>query len=243
MHHKMSLGWRLPLIAYLAVVLLVQAVSPVKAQGSKGLEGKYDISGVNPDGIAYTGTLVITPSSTETDRGQAYQLTWTIGKNSVPGLGLLHDGILSVAAGTPGCLLVVYKFDKNGLNGVWAGFNAKTFLPETVTPGSSSTMFSTKGSIHGTNPDGTKYTGTLTVDVFGIVSAWKWNTSGKSIQPGVGLIESSDAGEGFVATEQLGTNDKCTAVSYKVGTSDNLYGIWAVVGAKTIGSEIAIPHS
>src|SRR5262249_22811765 len=148
-------------------------------QGGKATVGTaYNVSGTNPDGTSYTGTLAIKPSTGKTDMGAAYELDWTIGKTIDRGLGVLHDGVLSVAYGTDGCNLFVYKQSGSGLTGVWANIADQKFGTEEVSPnssGSSTDPFSRAGSVKGTNPDGSTYTGNLTVKVTGLISKWTWD--------------------------------------------------------------------
>ncbi len=76
------------------------------------LSGLYRVTGTNPDGRPYQGTLRIQP------QGEVYVLLWETGGTSIEGVGLLRGNILS--AGWD-CGVVTYSVLEDGsLEGVWA---------------------------------------------------------------------------------------------------------------------------
>ena len=116
----------------LALVLVVSA--PSQAAADMDLSGKYDVSGVNPNGKEYRGTAKIEKV------GDIYRVTWLIGKEEHHGVGLIQGDVLSVAwvitAGGTDAGVVAYKIKKNGtLDGKWINdYEAGGVLPETLTP-------------------------------------------------------------------------------------------------------------
>ncbi len=91
---------------------------------SEPAEGLYKVSGKNPDGAAYEGTVDLSK------QGKTYVLKWTVGESSYEGKGTLDDNLLTVEWGnaTP----VVYALSKDGsLGGLWeAGKGEETLTPE-----------------------------------------------------------------------------------------------------------------
>ena len=85
------------------------------------LGGRYQVSGRNPNGSSYSGTVTII------SEGSRYRLSWNIGSTSYRGTGTLNDNLLTVDWGsaTP----VVYAISADGrLRGLWAGGNAEEIL-------------------------------------------------------------------------------------------------------------------
>lgn len=105
--------------ALLALVCLMFALggsmAPARAD-TMTLASTYKVSGTNPDGSAYTGTVKIKILSDTT-----FAITWDIGGTEYKGFGMrLNDNLSATYTmdGEPG--LVMYKVDGNGLNGLWA---------------------------------------------------------------------------------------------------------------------------
>jgi hypothetical protein len=85
------------------------------------LEGRYQVSGRNPNGSTYSGTVIII------SEGSGYRLNWSIGSRGYRGTGTLNDNLLAVNWGsaTP----VVYAVSADGrLRGLWAGGNTEEIL-------------------------------------------------------------------------------------------------------------------
>ena len=242
MHVTLKLVRRLlPTVLAGAMLLAGTSAMPANAQGSAPTVGtSYKVSGTNPDGSTYTGTLAIKPSSGKTDVGAAYELNWTINKSSDRGLGVFHDGVLSVVFGMDGCGMYVFKQSSSGLTGTWANIADQQFGTEDVTgdtSGSNTDPFSTGGSIKGTNPDGSTYSGNVKVQVTGLLSKWTWDLKGTPY--GTGITEPDSAGT-FVIGYQYKDTDKCAVMSLTV-VSGAMFGVWANTGdSKGIGSEFAV---
>ena len=78
-------------------------------------EGRYAVTGHNPDGTSYDGTVDISKSASG-----GYNFDWKVGRDAYHGEGKLEDGIVTVHWGeqTP----VVYALTGNNeLKGLWSG--------------------------------------------------------------------------------------------------------------------------
>lgn len=73
-------------LAVLTVLILMQAV-PATAQRS----GLYNVSGTNPDGSLYTGTLTLQQVGLS-----SFRLNWSVGANSIDGVGMVSGLTLAV---------------------------------------------------------------------------------------------------------------------------------------------------
>lgn len=78
----------------------------------------YTITGTNPEGDTYDGTLTL-----ET-RGAVYHLSWHIGEMRYTGVGLLQDATLAVGWGKqPTCGVIAYRVLPDGaLSGQWGEY-------------------------------------------------------------------------------------------------------------------------
>jgi hypothetical protein len=102
----------LGLIAF-AGPALAQSASP----SSLPLASRYDVSGTNPDGSRYSGTLAIEVISNTT-----YTVRWDIAGTAYRGFGMRMNDALSATytlGGQPG--LIMYQVRPDGvLGGIWA---------------------------------------------------------------------------------------------------------------------------
>ena len=68
--------------------LVVAATSVGNVQAQSDLSGSYAVTGTNPSGSTYVGTLNISPSkATLSSSVTVYQLAWTIAGDKSVGLG------------------------------------------------------------------------------------------------------------------------------------------------------------
>lgn len=91
--------------------LPVAAASPLRAQGA--LSGDYRVSGRNPDGSAYSGTVRVTEAA------GAVSMFWQVGSQTYSGSGFREGRIVTVNWGdtTP----VVYVIMPDGeWHGTWS---------------------------------------------------------------------------------------------------------------------------
>jgi len=70
-----------------ALALLLLLALPAQAQRS----GLYDVSGTNPDGSLYTGTLTLQQVGLS-----SFQLSWSVGTNTIEGVGMISGLMLAV---------------------------------------------------------------------------------------------------------------------------------------------------
>jgi len=104
-----------------------ETLQPVAAAADKPsdiAEGTYAVSGRNPNGGRYKGTVEI-----EKD-GEEYHVSWKVGESAYDGTGKLEGNLLTVEWGsaTP----VVYALaDDGSLKGLWdAGLGEETLTPD-----------------------------------------------------------------------------------------------------------------
>jgi hypothetical protein len=118
----------------LAVGLALLAPPPSLAAQDVDVTGTYTCQGKNPNGRTYTGRVEIV------QKGDVYQVEWTIGRETHVGVGILEGRTLSVcwavAEGSPGGGIVVYRVERDGrLVGKWTSLGGRgEVYRETLTP-------------------------------------------------------------------------------------------------------------
>lgn len=84
------------------------------------LDGQYDVSGTNPDGKNYTGTLTVTKS------GAGYEFDWNTG-SFIAGFGIRQGDTVAVGLGGTKCGFVSYEVRSDGtLDGKWGGYGSRS---------------------------------------------------------------------------------------------------------------------
>lgn len=118
---------RIFLAAGLAVAMAWAA--PAQAQRS----GTYDVTGTNPDGSAYTGTLEL-----EQIGLLSFRMRWTIGADVIEGVGMVSGLSFATAfslGGGTNPSMGVYELRPNGqLVGQWTTIGSFAAGQETATP-------------------------------------------------------------------------------------------------------------
>lgn len=101
----------------LSLPLLAGLALPAAAQQS----GTYDISGTNPDGSPYTGTLLLTQVGTST-----FRVVWNIGGDTIEGVAMVSGLTLATAfALGQQSGLGIYEIKPGGeLDGTWTTVGA-----------------------------------------------------------------------------------------------------------------------
>jgi len=206
----------LPLIGLLALddqVCLGQPHPPPITKQALTLElgGVYRASGTNPDGSAYRGMVALTQ---ESDR---VRLTWWIGEQVLHGNGRLAAKTLVVNWGDKDP--VIYTLGDGGmLNGVWADGSATETLVRIATPASESrTLRLGNYKAEGRNPDGTRYSGTVTLAKRGDVYQLSW-TVGSTSYEGNGTLKDN------LLIVDWGSS---TPVIYALTEDGSFVGLWA----------------
>ena len=116
-----------PILPALSLALALAFTAPAAAQRS----GTYDITGSNPDGSNYVGTLVL-----EQIGLLSFRLQWTIGPDVIDGVGMV-SGLSFATAFSLGSnpSMGVYELRPNGqLVGQWTTIGAFAAGQETATP-------------------------------------------------------------------------------------------------------------
>lgn len=84
--------------------------------GGSGLAGNYNLTGKNPNGSSYKGTLSVTP------KAGGYSFAWS---NNATGFGVKQGSVLSVGIGGSRCAFVAYEIKGDGvLDGIWGGYGS-----------------------------------------------------------------------------------------------------------------------
>jgi hypothetical protein len=159
-----------------AALALSSTLTNSSAQQRLIFDGTYALSGTNPDGSKYTGTLSVVP------HGDGYQLTQTIGSDTFRGagndIGDYFAGAYVYGNGVPSVTL--YRVSAaNTLSGYWQDYdNTKEGTEEAVlasrsfafvpsAPVANTWDYSGTYGIRGTNPDGTTYSGAMVLSSYG----------------------------------------------------------------------------
>ena len=242
------LNRRLLATAALAISLLagVSTISAKSQSQTTDLTGSYTVTGTNPSGTTYTGSLQISPSKGTVANGTAYQLAWKFGSDTSAGLGVLYNSnTFAVTFGTSDCVLNIYDIqnnsNSNSVSGIWANISAQNFGTETLTfdKSTASDHIAATYKVDGTNPDNSTYSGTMTLDGYGLLYDLSWTIAGQTNQ-GVGLLLANP--QAIIAANVASASAKCSVASYQVVNGD-LYGTWVSVGDKVTGTELALKNS
>ena len=207
------------------------ANSTPKPSTPKSIAGDYNATGTNPGGKGeYKAALTITPHD------DVYQFTWTSGKNSYDGVGVMTDSEVAVSftdgASGKGCGVVLFKIasdgSMDGKTGYWGTNTLETERAVRKT-GSGSDLDGVY-DVSGKNPDGKDYKGTLTVIKSGEGYTFDWD-AGTAVS-GFGIRADQYVAVGFGGKQ-------CSFVGYDVKSDGTLEGKWGSFGARTFGTEIA----
>jgi hypothetical protein len=212
----------------LAVVLMAIAASQGTAQVARSIAGLWTISDAKSlQGKSYTGTVTITPTD------KFYKLDWHVGNISYSGLGFFENGHLFAGWGSgPSYGLVVYDIASNGsLNGKWV-FNGGNYIGIEKSATGALKGDRSRFSVVGTNPDGTNYTGQLTVEKKGQTYQLSWTVADRTF-PGVGIRVGNQLVVGWGLVHDIGV------ISYDV-SGDRAVGRWALPAGSTLGSETIV---
>jgi hypothetical protein len=193
------------------------------------IEGSYQVTGTNPDGSAYEGTLLVT------QQGEVYQFSWNAG-NTFEGVGILDGNYVVVGYDEvgDGCAVSSYQMTNDGLDGLWGVYNETGIGTEKATrEGASGADLSGSYSVTGTNPDDTTYGGTLSMAVQGPLYQMTWSVGAPF--EGIGFEH------GDILAVTYGS-ETCAVVSYEIQQDGTLDGIWGYSGIEQLGTEVATPQ-
>ena len=187
--------------------------------------GKYNVTGSNPDGASYKGTLEVIM------RGDVYQFKWNAGAQ-YDGIGVQNGNIIAVAFanGTDGkgCGVVDYDIASDGsLNGKWGYWGTNDAGTESATRTSGSGLAGEYDAT-GKNPDGKQYKATLTVEPAGNLYHFAWSNN----TDGIGIKRGDNIAVGIGGR-------RCGFVMYQVQSDGALDGVWGGGGSDKTGTEKA----
>ena len=189
------------------------------------IAGKYNITGANPEGGAYKGTLeVIT-------RGDVYQFRWNAG-TQYDGVGVQNGSIVAVAYANgsdgKGCGVIDYDIASDGsLSGKWGYWGVNDSGTESAKRTSGSSLVGEYDAT-GKNPDGKQYKAHLVVEPAGSLYRFAWSND----TDGIGIKRGDNVAVGIGGR-------RCGFVTYQVQTDGSLDGIWGGGGSDKTGTERA----
>jgi hypothetical protein len=190
------------------------------------IAGKYNITGTNPDGGAYKGTMeVIT-------RGDVYQFKWDAG-SQYDGVGVQNGNIIAVSYSTgsngKGCGVDDYDIQADGtLTGKWGYWGTNEMGTENAMRTSGSSLTGEYDAT-GKNPDGKAYKAKLSVEPAGNLYHFVWSNNSE----GVGVKRGNNVAVGIGGA-------RCGFVTYQVQSDGSLDGIWGGGGSDKTGTENAM---
>ena len=195
------------------------------AAPAPNVAGKYNVTGSNPNGGNYKGTLEVIA------HGDVYQFRWNAGAQ-YDGVGIQIGDIVAVAYTTgsngQGCGVVDYDIKDDGaLDGKWGYWGTNEAGTESATRTSGSSLEGEYDAT-GKNPNGKQYKAHLTVEPAGNLYRFVWSNN----TDGVGIKRGNNIAVG------IGGN-RCGFVTYQVQSDGTLDGIWGGSGSDKTGTEKA----
>ena len=175
------------------------------------LAGIYYVEGANPDGSRYRGMLTLTPARDQ------YLFRWWIGKQIFSGNGQFAGKMLVVNWGDKHPVVYTFGQRGDGLDGEWADGSAteKLVLYAKAADGTVPTPEG-RYRVSGKNPNGSRYSGQLTIVNQGGRYALDWRV-GSSAYRGTGTLENN------ILTVNWGSS---TPVIYALAADGTLKGLW-----------------
>jgi hypothetical protein len=196
------------------------------SMSTANIAGKYNITGTNPDGAPYKGTLDVLP------HGDVYQFRWNAG-SQYDGVGVINGEVVAVSYTTgengQGCGVIDYVIQGDGtLDGKWGYWGVNQIGTERATRTSGSGLEGEYDAT-GKNPNGKEYRVRLSVESAGELYKFLWtnNTEGVGIKTGNGI----SVGIG---------GDRCGFVAYQIKSDGTLDGVWGGSGSDRTGTEKAV---
>lgn len=189
------------------------------------IAGKYNITGTNPNGAPYRGTVEVIP------HGDVYQFRWNAG-NQYDGVGVVNGDVVAVAfANGPngrGCGVINYVIRGDGsLLGRWGNWGVDEAGNETATRTSGTDLVGDYDAT-GKNPNGTNYKVQLTVEPAGNIHRFVWSNN----TDGVGIKRGNHVAVGIGGA-------RCGFVAYQIKSDGTLDGVWGGYGSDQTGTETA----
>jgi len=189
------------------------------------IAGKYNITGTNPEGGGYKGTLEVIA------RGDVYQFRWNAG-TQYDGVGVQNGNMIAVAYANgsdgKGCGVIDYDIASDGsLNGKWGYWGVNDAGTELAKRTSGSSLVGEYDAT-GKNFDGKQYKAHLTVEPAGNLYRFAWSND----TDGIGIKRGDNVAVGI-------GGKRCGFVTYQVQGDGSLDGIWGGGGSDKTGTEKA----
>jgi hypothetical protein len=189
------------------------------------IAGNYNITGTNPEGGQYKGTLEVLK------RGDVYQFRWDAG-TQYDGIGIQNGKTIAVAfangADGKGCGVVDYDISSDGsLNGKWGYWGVNDAGAESATRTGGAGLAGEYDAT-GKNPDGKTYQTHLTIEPAGNLFHFTWSNN----TDGVGIKRGNNVAVGIGGR-------RCGFVVYQAQPDGSLDGIWGGGGSDKTGTEKA----
>jgi Caspase domain len=180
-----------------------------KVSGLPALTGVYRSNGSNPNGSRYRGTTAISM------RGDQVRFTWWIGREMYTGVGQFAGRMLVVNWGAKHP--VVYTFGpRGGLDGEWADGTATDQLELFARAGRDVPTPGGRYIVNGRNPNGSRYSGTVSIARRGGQFELDWRV-GTSSYRGSGTLENNLLTVDWGSTQPL---------VYALREDGSLMGLW-----------------
>lgn len=197
------------------------------------IDGEHAVSGTNPDGTTYTGTVEIDANN------QVHTFNYNLG-DATPAVGILRGSTVSVGFGAEECSVASYFIRADGtLVGLWSVVGEDNTGSEVATRTDDITFqegallpdvegsYSVFGSLPGDAE--ASYDGTLEIIAHDDVYEFLWTFDNGSTSEGVGVQIGNTLMVGY-------GGESCAVNAYQV-SPDALNGVWAVYGSEEIGTE------
>jgi hypothetical protein len=160
-----------------------------------------------------------------------YMLSWEVPEGNYTGIGLVRDNHLYAAWGAKANGVMVVRREGNHWAADWLGTTqSHQELGSEKFKGGGEALEGTH-EVEGKNPNGSAYTGSVTIEKTGDTYAFTWTVAGETY-PGIGI----DVGEGKVLVA-YGKNN-FGVIAYDMSNMDEVVqGRWAAHGQRVIGIE------
>lgn len=199
------------------------ATPAVNMKATGKLAGDYSIeSATNPGGGTYSGEVAIKQS------GETYRVDWKQPGGAQFGVGIESGTALGVGYGEAEPFgVVMYVVNGGELNGAWATpGNPKLGSERLSGPAGLNGSYNI---VHGSNPDGTEYSGTVQITPRGKLYDVAWTVPGNSYT-GTGLSSGNTFAVGWGTGKNVG-------VALYTDAAGKLSGQWGQPAGTELGLE------
>jgi Zn-dependent protease with chaperone function len=220
-------------------------MTPSGIASNATITGTYTLTGTDPQGSAYTGTLIIRKLPTH------YRVVWN-SYSSYQGVGVVQDDILVVGLGNSRhCGVAAYQQAPDGtLTGVVGNSTQRYLTSETALPVEKMPGNNLVGTyvITGVNQMGVTYTGTQVIEQQGEQSYTMLATVGEtSTFEGVGILYGDIFAVGWWSNADIlalfmRDEPDCGVAAYGIQPDGSLKRVWRFNEHVRVGTEQATPR-